>query len=217
MSKIRRCIVNLATLSVACILSACSEFQPLPTAKIQPATPDTSETIPAIPLVLDSISSLVDESSRQEVPTPTVSQDSSLVHALAERFHKPETLIQRVVNAATRFADGNFPLRNDILAIIAVESSFNPFASYNGSKGLMQIQTFSHKRELADRNPYNIEANIEIGASILRQYSIMLHGNERAAVLAYNCGIGNYQHHHYKTIYYKKYLAELNFIRSISV
>jgi hypothetical protein len=209
--------MNLAILSVTCIFSACSEFQPLPTEKIQSATADPLETIPTLSLVLDPIGSFTHESSRQEVPTSTVSQDSSLVHALAERFHKPETLIQRVVNAATRFADGNFPLRNDILAIIAVESSFNPFASYNGSKGLMQIQTFSHKRGLAHRNPYNIETNIEIGTSILRQYSTMLHGNERAAVLAYNCGIGNYQHHHYKTIYYKKYLAELNFIRSISV
>lgn len=217
MSKIRRWI----TLTALCTFTACSALHPLPSNFKQTSIPPSVVITPVV-----SESDQISFFGLNELDTPVFqtshtqdTQDSILVHALAERFHKPETLIQRVVAAATRFAYGSFPLRNSILAIIAVESSFDPYASYKGSKGLMQIQMASHREDLAGRNPCNIETNVEVGSKILHQYFTELHGNEHAAVLAYNYGIGNYKNasrHGHKNDYYKKYVAELQFIRSIS-
>src|SRR5690606_10981521 len=62
-----------------------------------------------------------------------------------------------------------------LLAIIAVESSFNPFAESNaGAQGLMQVMTKVHTKKFArfggDQAAWNPVANIRVGASILHEY-----------------------------------------------
>jgi len=62
-----------------------------------------------------------------------------------------------------------------LLAIIAIESSFNPFAeSHVGAQGLMQVLTRVHSERFepfgGSQAAWNPVANIRVGASILREY-----------------------------------------------
>ncbi len=74
-----------------------------------------------------------------------------------------------------------------ILALITVESRFDPFAiSAVGAKGLMQVMPF-WKQELGspEDNLFNIATNIRYGCTILKHYINRYHSLEKA-LAAYN-------------------------------
>jgi hypothetical protein len=82
---------------------------------------------------------------------------------------------EQMVQAAYAAADqvGLDPLL--LLAVAAVESSFNPLAeSVVGAKGLMQIIPKWHREKLervgGDEALFDPEANILLGATILKEY-----------------------------------------------
>jgi soluble lytic murein transglycosylase-like protein len=80
---------------------------------------------------------------------------------------------------------------NLILAVMEVESAFNPLAlSAAGAYGLMQIRYAVWKDELQiDKSRiFNIEYNIELGLQILKQYYDLSGGNIERALFLYNNG-----------------------------
>ena len=80
---------------------------------------------------------------------------------------------------------------NLVLAIIQVESAFNPAAvSSAGAFGLMQVRYSVWKDELAiDRNRiFDIDYNIDLGLRILKQYHDLSGGDMRRALFLYNNG-----------------------------
>jgi len=77
-----------------------------------------------------------------------------------------------------------------IIAVISVESSFNPIAeSVAGAKGLMQIIPKYHGDKLSEFGGpdavFDPAANIQVGAKILREY-IRITGNLGSALQMYN-------------------------------
>jgi soluble lytic murein transglycosylase-like protein len=77
-----------------------------------------------------------------------------------------------------------------LLAVAAVESSFNPLAeSVVGAKGLMQIIPKYHRNKLrlagGERALFDPEANILVGARILRDY-VYRTGTLQAGLQFYN-------------------------------
>lgn len=140
-----------------------------------------------------------------EKPTDT----QILVEHISTKWKVSPALATSIVNLAEKNARADFPKRNDILAIIAVESSFNPKASFRGSHGLMQIEKKSHLKKLAGRNIFDIAVNIELGSNILYEYFMLVGKNVKATLLSYNAGIGNYKKGRYKLEYYQKYKTQL--------
>lgn len=112
-------------------------------------------------------------------PAPDVQPDSARHLALAEFLAKRYKVSQdltlefvRIAHAEAR-KTGLDPLL--IMAVIGIESSFNPIAeSVAGAKGLMQIIPRFHGEKLAefggDRAVYDPEANIRVGTRIIREY-----------------------------------------------
>ncbi len=112
-------------------------------------------------------------------PAPAAQPDSARHVALAEFLAKRYKVSQdltlefvRIAHAEARKA-GLDPLL--IMAVIGIESSFNPIAeSVAGAKGLMQIIPRFHGEKLAefggDRAVYDPEANIRVGTRIIREY-----------------------------------------------
>ena len=107
--------------------------------------------------------------------TPPDPQEQALVAHLSRRFYVAVEATEQVVSASFRAAreNGLDPLL--VLAVIAVESRFNPVAeSVMGAKGLMQIIPKYHGEKLAEfggeQAVLDPESNISVGARILKEY-----------------------------------------------
>ena len=112
-----------------------------------------------------------------------------LAGVVARRYKVAEGAAGAVVRTAFREAgrQGLDPLL--ILAVIAVESRFNPFAaSEQGALGLMQVVPRFHKDKLPEEGAPAMlepEANIVIGTRILKD-SIRRGGSDEAGLQLYN-------------------------------
>jgi len=113
-----------------------------------------------------------------------------MIEYLSRRFLVASTMTGRMVAAAHRAADevGLDPLL--VLAVIAVESRFNPIAeSGMGAKGLMQIIPRYHLDKLraagGEDAVFDPEANIRVGSRILQEY-VYRHGTLEAGLQQYN-------------------------------
>jgi soluble lytic murein transglycosylase-like protein len=114
----------------------------------------------------------------------------ALVEHLSRRFLIAGEAAGRMVSAAHRAATevGLDPLL--VLAVISVESRFNPIAeSGMGAKGLMQIIPKYHRAKLlelgGDEAVLDPESNIQVGTRILQEY-VYRTGSLEAGLQFYN-------------------------------
>jgi len=79
-----------------------------------------------------------------------------------------------------------------VLAVIDVESAFDPFAvSSAGAVGLMQVMPFwPNELGLSTRDLIDVELNIRMGTSILAYYLDRERGDYRRALGRYNGSLG---------------------------
>ena len=79
-----------------------------------------------------------------------------------------------------------------VLAVIDVESSFDPFAvSSAGAVGMMQVMPFwPRELGLTTRDLLDVEMNIRMGTSILAYYLERERGDYRRALARYNGSVG---------------------------
>jgi hypothetical protein len=125
-------------------------------------------------------------------PQETKDQRSAkLIKFVASRFKKPEWFIEKIVETALKYSRPDFPTADDILAIIAVESTYNTNAQHRGSWGLMQIEAKSHRAKTRGESLKNIDTNIRVGTEVLSEYYEITHSRS-GAIQAYNIGIGNF-------------------------
>ena len=144
---------------------------------------------------LEAVASL----TTQPNPTPSkhaeVARYQALVDFLAKRYRVSGEAVERFIGLA--HSAGQITKLDPLLllAVMAVESSFNPIAeSVMGAKGLMQVIPQYHQDKL--RGPHGIElnvldpeTNILIGAKVLREYASRT-GNDLAAALGLYGGTG---------------------------
>lgn len=120
---------------------------------------------------------------------PDVTQQA-LVQHLSKRFFIAPAATERMVAAAHRAAAevGLDPLL--VLAVISIESRFNPIAeSVMGAKGLMQIIPKYHLDKLraagGEHAVFDPESNIHVGTRILQEY-VYRTGTLEAGLQFYN-------------------------------
>lgn len=125
-----------------------------------------------------------------EVRPEASATERVLAGYLSQRFVVAPESAALVVSAAHRAAAdvGLDPLL--VLAVIAIESSFNPLAeSAMGAKGLMQIIPKYHQAKLSeaggDGAVLDPEANIHVGTRILQEY-VYRRGTLEAGLQYYN-------------------------------
>jgi soluble lytic murein transglycosylase-like protein len=106
---------------------------------------------------------------------PLDATQQALVEHLSRRFYIASAATERMVVAAHRAAleVGLDPLL--VLAVISIESRFNPIAeSVMGAKGLMQIIPKYHLDKLraagGEDAVFDPESNIHVGTRILQEY-----------------------------------------------
>jgi soluble lytic murein transglycosylase-like protein len=106
---------------------------------------------------------------------------------------------QRILRAVHCEASKHDMLRDRpqlVLAVIDVESAFDPFAvSYAGAVGLMQVMPFwPNELGLSTRDLIDVELNIRMGTSILAYYLDRERGDYRRALGRYNGSLGKRQY-----------------------
>lgn len=119
---------------------------------------------------------------------------AKLVSVAATKYKVSPQVVQQAVASAVKHAHPDFPTAKDLLAVVGVESSFNPNAvsqlKKDPARGLMQIRPGIW--DLPETSFKTIDSQIKTGAEILRKYYVKL-GSREAALHAYNVGITNHK------------------------
>jgi hypothetical protein len=109
---------------------------------------------------------------------------------IADKFQVDDENAEKVVKTAYKVSGDTGVAPNLLLAIAAVESSFDPRAEGRGSKGLMQIQVSAHRDEIRQiggiRSLYDVVKNFSLGGKIFKNCVSQEHGNVHRALLCYN-------------------------------
>lgn len=125
---------------------------------------------------------------------------AKLSRFISEKYNVGLNLAERIVVNA--FLEGKrqhvAPLL--ILAVIATESDFKPYAKSSvGAIGLAQILPHYHQEKIEKLKKYNLSiwsvpGNILVGSEILKEYLINSHGNIPSALQMYNGSLGDQQY-----------------------
>jgi len=118
-------------------------------------------------------------------PTKVEREQRAITEMLAKRYRVAQEAVGGFVVAAYRVGKETAVDPLLILAVISVESKFNPVAeSTFGARGLMQIIPRFHKEKLiehgGDESLLDPEINILVGAQVLREYMRRFGGTESA-------------------------------------
>ena len=133
--------------------------------------------------------------------TVTEIKVEKLTTNISTKYKVPEDYTKEIVEHAYQLGSSKgFPTALDILAIIAIESSFNKYAvSKSNAIGLMQIKYVP--------SSFEVRQNLIDGVRLLRIYNQSLQVD--AAIQAYNLGIGNYK----KGMRNSNYLMKFNTVK----
>lgn len=135
--------------------------------------------------------------------------------AIAKRHHVSSVVVESLVKAAQREAQENGVDPLLILAVITVESGFNPFSeSVLGAQGLMQIIPKYHTDKIAaDKGVaalFDPSENIRVGTLILKAYQRST-GSVEAALQLYGGASGDSD-----MVYSARVLQELDRLRQVA-
>jgi len=124
------------------------------------------------------------------VETPVEREQRLVTEFISKRYRVSEAAVSSYVDAAYRAGEQYSVDPLLILAVVAVESRYNPVAESGvGAKGLMQVIPKYHLDKLTDHGGEHAllepEVNIQVGTQILREYQRRFRDTE-TALQAYN-------------------------------
>lgn len=150
---------------------------------------------------------------RVDVEPLLTSTQIKQVDAAVKKYRISRPFAEKVVRYAHKYQKDTFPKAADILAIVGIESSWNPNAvsklKSDPAIGLTQIRPKVWSSVVGE--PYEldlVENQIKYGAEILHQ-KFKKTRSVKGAVIAYNVGYTAYVKKRYKLNYLNKYMAEV--------
>lgn len=152
-----------------------------------------------------------DASEVIEAPHASSTNDK-IVHELSKKYSQSEEVIRHILSEVGRHVSPTFPRKEDLLALIAVESKFNPTAKDGKSKGVTQVNVGFHYLP----NPYQIGANIAKGVEILKGCYETAGRSRKGAFLCYNAGEGAYLKGRYNISYFQKINQESKWMSTLT-
>ena len=138
------------------------------------------------PVAEGSLAAAAQPPAVQPVSQAVLEQEQkALAEFIAKRWRIAEEAASRFVSIAYRAGRMHSVDPLLILAVIAIESGYNPVAqSVMGAKGLMQVIPRFHLEKLSghggEEAVLDPEVNIHVGAQILREYSRRLRDEQLA-------------------------------------
>jgi soluble lytic murein transglycosylase-like protein len=151
---------------------------------------------PAVAAVADA--SAVEGERSSTAPSREALLQQALADFLSKRYRVSSEAVERFIRLAYSASQVTKLDPLLILAVMAVESNFNPIAESDmGAKGLMQVIPQYHQDKLkaphgGELNVLDPETNILVGAKVLREYASRTGGDYVAALGLYGgTGPGN--------------------------
>ena len=132
--------------------------------------------LPAVPAALaEPLGTSAEGPTLPVAETPREREQRAVTEFIAKRYRVADDAISSFVATAYRAGDEHRVDPLLILAVMAIESRYNPVAeSVVGARGLMQIIPRYHLEKLEPHGGeevlLNPEVNIQVGAQILREY-----------------------------------------------
>jgi len=149
-----------------------------------------------------------------DIKPPSLERER-LSRQIAQRYRVGMDLATQVVDLAFKYEDSVFPKAKDILAIVGIESSYNPESRSrlprDPALGLMQVRP--KVWNIDPKNLQSMDAQIRIGADILKQYNDQLEDTDDA-IQAYNVGLTRFRRGRTSQRYLRKYQAEIDWLTS---
>jgi soluble lytic murein transglycosylase-like protein len=180
-------------------------------ALVVPSVRDSIFQPPAIPEVAFAVikphqATVISTASETPARAEHKPEQRALAEFIAKRYRVAEEAITGIVSSAYRAGAEHRVDPLLILAVVAIESRFNPLAeSVFGAKGLMQVMPKYHQDKLTEHGGDTAllepEVNIQVGTQILREY--LRRSGETESALQMYLGIDNPD-----TLYTGKVLAE---------
>jgi hypothetical protein len=153
-------------------------------------------------VALPSTSTSVNTASKTQpsakvVPAPGVmaaKAEQNLINYLARKWRVADAAVAQIVQTALRAGQEHKVDPLLVLAVLSVESGFNPYAeSHAGAQGLMQVMTSVHKEKFerfgGEEAALHPVANIYVGAQILAD--VVQRGGSAEQGLKLYVGAGN--------------------------
>ncbi|MGH8732606.1 MAG: transglycosylase SLT domain-containing protein [Burkholderiales bacterium] len=153
-------------------LAALAAFFVVP---VKPATP-LAVSVPAFaPAEPASVGASVAPAAVPVADSALEREQLAVAEYIAKRYRIADAAAGHFVSIAYRAAEQNRLDALLVLAVMAIESRYNPVAeSVMGAKGLMQVIPKYHQEKLFDHGGEHAllepEVNIQVGAQILREY-----------------------------------------------
>lgn len=186
--QVHRALLTALAPESATQLSADNDLVPAgdSAATVAMAVPDVSDS--AVTTLPGSVRHVVAHPANVAAIIPSGPQAQSLRSYISRKYKVAYNATETLVDTAFRVAHEKKLDPLLVLAVIAVESSYNPMAeSSKGAQGLMQVMPRIHKDKFANlaeqgkgkANPLDPVSNIIVGSTILRDCI-----NQRGSVAA---------------------------------
>ncbi len=143
------------------------------------------------PTERSQLQEMLQVAANPQVSTPERDAWVAKVNAEIQSFGKSDYESRVIARWVWLYARRHNLDPNLILALITIESRFDPFAiSSVGAQGLMQIMPF-WKKELGSSNDnlFDVATNVRYGCAILKHY-LTRYGSRARALAAYNGSLG---------------------------
>jgi len=162
-------------------------------AALHAASPSASDTTAAdVGTSLLTVPRLLPVSAQHGLPLPPAVREAAvdaLSAVVARKYRVSHDASRIMIGTAFREARMNGIDPVLVVAVMAVESRFNPIAqSERGAMGLMQVTPRFHSDKLStdgEESIFDPRVNIRLGARVLKEY-IQRGGNELAGLQLYN-------------------------------
>jgi hypothetical protein len=135
----------------------------------------------------------INTSTQNKYTEPNDDTAQWLATRITKRYSRTDpNLAQQVAQYAVKYEHDDFPKAEDIVAVVAIESIFNPKATsklkQDPAKGLMQVRHGVWKHKIRNEDMTKVSNQIKHGADILAHYYDVLQ-DKNEAIMAYNVGL----------------------------
>src|SRR3954464_7278868 len=182
-------LVGLATVGLVLTLAARPDLRTAGEVRLRGWLQERQELATGLPIQLDAI-----ERATAADPHHLPKQQAAVAYWLSKKYRVAPEPLSALVAEAYEIGDKNKLDPTLILAVMAVESGFNPFAqSLVGAQGLMQVMTGVHKDKYENFGgnlaAFDPVTNVRVGVKVLQE-CIQRAGGLQAGLKFY-VGAGN--------------------------